>query len=185
MEIKDVFFSVGIVFTLIVSLFTLSLGFKNRRNTLREHLYKEQIIFFSRFLFNVNKLNFEIEGLINNPDKRIHNDFYEKLDMVSNEYYNFEFLLTDEISGLINNLIFKANKFYTCFLGLNNDRINRTYSEYFDSYSSMLEYVKEFIGTNELSRENKVLHSQKDKISKNNILKLIIEISEKAVTSRL
>jgi len=179
MEVKDIFFSVGIVSSLIIGLFTLSLGFKNRRNTLREHLYKEQISFFSKFLLNVNKLNFEIESLINNTSKRQSNNFYEILETVSYDYYNYEFLIPNNISGLIHNLIFKSNQFYTSFLSMDEERIRKTYSTYFTSYTDILNNIKEFIGTNELSQENKLLHSKRDKKSMNNILKLLVEVSGK------
>lgn len=185
MEIKDIVFSTGIVATLIIGLFTLALGFKNRRNTLREHLYKEQITFFSKFLLDVNKLNLEIEGLLNNPSKRKANNFYELLEVVSYQYYNFEFLIPNEISWLINNLIFKGNKFYLIYLSTDEDKIRVAYSNYFESYTDMLNYIKEFIGTNELSNENRILHSQKNKISPNNILKLIMEVSEKTLINRM
>jgi len=184
METKDLFFSAGIIFTTIASAITLYLGFKNRRNTLREHLYKEQFAFFLLFLKSVNKLNFEIEGLINDPEKRKQNNFYENLEVVSNEYYNCEFLLTNELSGLINNLIFQSNKFYTSYLSTNKKEYNLFYNKYFDSYTSMLNYIRDFIGTNELSKENKILHSQEGNISKNSVLKLIMEISENFVASR-
>jgi hypothetical protein len=181
MEVKDIFFSIGIVSSFIIGIVTLSLSFKNRRNTLREHLYKEQISFFSKFLLSVNTLNLEIENLINDPSKRKNNDFYEILQKISHEYYNYEFLIPNEISGLINNLIFKSNQFYTTFLGSDEKKTRIAYTAYFDTYSDMLNYIKGFIGTNELSLENKKLHSQGDKKTNNNILKLILEISDYTV----
>jgi len=179
MEAKDTFYILGIIVTVVTSSFTLMLGFKNRRNSLREHLYKEQIIFFTKFLGNVNKLNFEIESILNNPSKRSNNLFYKILEVISNEYYNYEFLIPNEISGLVHNLIFKGNQFYSMFLTTDDNKIRTTYSNYFDSYTEMLNAIKEFVGTTVLSNENKELHLKNKKISGNNILKLITEVAEK------
>ncbi len=178
MDTKDYILSTGIVVSIVVSLITLSLGFKNRRNALREHLYKEQISFFSKFLLGVNKLNFEIEGLINISSKRNNNNFYELLETVSFDYYNYEFFIPTEISGLIHNLIFKADGFYLVYVSTDEAKIRTTYSNYFKSYTDMLNHIKDFIGTNELSKENSILHSQSE-MPKNRILKLLIEVSQK------
>jgi len=49
MEAKDIFFIIGIIATLIISSQTLAFGYRNRRNTLWDHLYKEQIVFLRGF----------------------------------------------------------------------------------------------------------------------------------------
>ena len=178
METKDYILGGGILVTFLIGVFNFSLALKNRRNTLREHLYKEQINFFSKFLVGVNKLNFEIEGLINNPSRRSDNNFYELIQLMSYDYYNSEFIIPAEISGLIHNHIFKGNQFYSVCLTTNENKIAAAYSNYFESYTGMLNRIKEFIGTNELSTENKKLHSQNE-VSKSSILKLILDISQR------
>ena len=46
MDLKDWFYLIGILLTFIVSVFSLFVNIKNRRNAIREHLYKEQLTFF-------------------------------------------------------------------------------------------------------------------------------------------
>ena len=46
MEIKDWIYSIGLVLTFTVSVVSLFINVKNRKNAIREHLYKEQMTFF-------------------------------------------------------------------------------------------------------------------------------------------
>jgi hypothetical protein len=177
MEQKDIFFIIGIISSLIISSLTLLISIKNRRNALREHLYKEQMMFFSKFMSSVNKLNIEVQSLMNDPEKRKNNDFEKLLEAVSYEYYNCQFLIPNEISGLMHDLIFKAERFYSVFLRTDQNTALH-YSIYFDSYSKVLDNIKTLIGTNALSKENKSLHSQ-NKHQLPTLLNLITSIRQK------
>jgi len=80
---------------------------------------------------NVNKLNLQMQSLLNDPSKRKDNSFAELLEIASYDYYNSEFLIHNDIS----------------------------------------------VGTTELSKENKILHSPVERSRSSSILKLIGGIS--------
>jgi hypothetical protein len=160
MEIKDLFYIVGIISTLILSLITLYLNLRNRRNSLREHLYKEQISFFSILFVEINRLNLELDNLMNDPSKRNKNNYQEIIEGIGNIVYHKEFLIPDEIANRVLELIVQGNSFYFSFLITNESEINKQYAEYYKKQSSIILYIKEFIGTNNLSDENKNLHTK-------------------------
>lgn len=104
---------------MLIGLFNYFISIKNRRNSLREHLYKEQFNFFKEIMTAINDLNIKIHSLLNDPSKRSENDFDKLLRNVVNIYTILEFLPPEDIRGNCHNLIFKANQYYTSFLTSN------------------------------------------------------------------
>lgn len=181
METKDIIYSSVITLTLIISVISLLVNIKNRRNALREHLYKEQVSFFLRLFVSFNKLNTEIDSLYNNKDRRHNNQYHEIIQSLGLELYNNDVLIPNDITEEIKNLIVSSHDFYMSILSMNSESVDKNYDRYFSNYFKTLSYIKDFVGTNNLSSENKALHTH----SRNNSARLVKEIILKITESTI
>ncbi|HEA23312.1 MAG TPA: hypothetical protein ENH87_20710 [Pricia antarctica] len=181
METKDIFYIVGISSTIILSLITLNVNLKNRRNALREHLYKEQVSFLQELFKELTKMNVEFDKIFNNSDNRKNNNYQETLERIALIVYDNEFLLPNDLTILLKKLIEESQEFYLIQIGTNNEKIGKAYREYYERYYALLEYIKDFIGTNSLSIENKKLHDKSNSTES----KLLRDILTKAVETTI
>lgn len=179
LETKDVFYIVGIISTLAIGILNYFLGVKNRRSSLREHLYKEQFNFFIKIMTAINTLNMEIQALYNDPTKRHENNFDELLNEVISIYTISEFLPPEDLRGKCHNLIFKADQYYLIFLTSEKKVYGQAYNGYYNVYSELVDGIKSYIGTKNLSNENMQLHSPIPKMQK-----LGSEVKERILKSR-
>ncbi|SHK76475.1 hypothetical protein SAMN04488028_108121 [Reichenbachiella agariperforans] len=173
METKDVFYIIGICATLTLSIITLYLNLKNRRNALREHLYKEQIDFFKDLFLELNKMNAEFDKIINNPNRIKESEYQNIINNIASVFQNNEFLIPSEIAELSKNLIVDSQEFYLIQLGSDTKKKQLAYEVYYEQYYSLLKYVKDFYGTDNLSIENKNLH-KKSNLSENKMLREVL-----------
>ena len=67
-NLKDTFYLFGIFSTFIVSIVTLFIAFKNRKNSLRENLYKEQLNFVSKLTSEFYYLHSELTKINNGKE---------------------------------------------------------------------------------------------------------------------
>lgn len=165
-ETKDLFYIIGISSTILIGLMNYFISIKNRRNSLREHLYKEQFIFFKEIMTAINNLNIEIQSLINDSSKRSENDFDKLLKDVVDIYTILEFLPPEDIRGNCHDLIFKANQYYMSFLTSKFELYSKSYNTYYEAYSRLVNSIQGYVGTKNLSRENMLLHRTDDRLQK-------------------
>jgi hypothetical protein len=177
-QTKDILYIIGISSTLIISILTYFLAVKNRRNSLREHLYKEQFNFFIKIMTSIHMLNMEVQALINDSSKRHENEFDKLLSNVVDIYTISEFIPPEYIRGKCHNLIFKAEQYYSCFLTADFAVYGKAYNNYYDVYSELVNSIKDYLGTQKLSKENLQLHS-----SNNTMQKLASELKERILKS--
>ena len=181
MELKDILYSIGIISTLVVSVYSLYINSQNRKNVLREHLYKEQIVLFSKIFISFNSLNDEADSLLNNPGKRKENNFNEILVDIAKDLYSSQFIIPIDITETIERLLLSSNNFYITFLGSDEAKIAAAYSEYFKNYFATLDLVKKFIGTTSLSDANRILHTKTDYSNTKKFRKVITDIVQTAI----
>lgn len=155
METKDLLYSIGILLTLIVSVITLVINVKNRRNAMREHLYKEQMKYFHDLFRNLNEINnafYEVVRL------GLNEEIYQDLDALVEKTYDHieanDFITPNRLFEPINTAIKSADDLFSEITKaksrLTKEEIKPSQSYYFD----LVEEVREFLGIEKLSKEN-------------------------------
>jgi hypothetical protein len=163
MEIKDWIYSFGLILTFGVSVFSLILNIKNRKNAIREHLYKEQMSFFfklSNEFAHVYKL-FE--------DIWIEQTFNDSQDILLETHLNnihtlidtHDFIIPNQIYSTINQTIESLNDLYKLVIDKDRKITDKELNKYSDMHSNLVEDIREFAGVDELSEENKRLYNKK------------------------
>jgi hypothetical protein len=157
-ETKDIFYTAGIAATGIIGILNLYISFQNRSNSLREHIYKEQIAIINKLFLNLHKLNKEIDELFNNPEKRKNNELDIIVTSIGDIMFENQFLLPNKVTELINQDIRCASEFYKSVI--TNGGVNKGtfYKTYFTTYNDSLILIKGYYGINNLSRKNRNLH---------------------------
>jgi hypothetical protein len=180
METKEILTLIGILLVLIVGLINIGITLKNRRNAIREHLFKEQVSFHYKLFHEISKLNREVDNRFNNENSRRENDFELQREIVQNLIYENEFILENETLSLVNKLLDHALRYYLISpLEHDKPKLKEKYKSYYNSYFELLKFTRTTFGIEALSTENKNLHSKNR--SENSILsKVVIETLEAA-----
>lgn len=158
MEFKDYFYIFGIIVSFSIGLFNVRMMLKNRRNSMREHIYKEQLNIISELFIKFSILNREIDSLVNNSQKRFENTFEDKFNLVGELIFENQFILPNDIITLANNTLTKSEKFYSDLLNMANTNELNTYEEYYKRYFELLIIVRGYYGIDSLSKENQKIH---------------------------
>lgn len=183
METKEIITLIGILLVLMVSIYNIVITLKNRRNVIREHLFKEQIIIHYKIFAEFSKLNNEVDSLKNNSEKRYENNFHEKITAIDNLLTENEFLLENETISLINETISEAMNFYLEIITADSIKVEKAYKKYYQKYFDILNFSRNSFGTDSLSAENKNLHTRNIKNGKllNKIITESLEIATQTI----
>lgn len=181
MDTRDVLTLIGVISVLIVSTINIAITLRNRRNVIREHLFKEQININYKLFVELTKLNHEADQLINNNEKRFENDFENKISIINHFIYENQFILPDDTISLINNLINKSSDYYMKIISTDRKNSEKKYLEYYEAYFLLVKHVRNFFGTDSLSNENKNLHIRNAKLDlmASNVFKHSIDIAQR------
>ncbi|MES2478483.1 MAG: hypothetical protein V4561_05325 [Bacteroidota bacterium] len=178
METKDLITLIGIISAVILGIVNLVYIIKNRRNSIREHLYKEQIANTYKIFEKFARLNQEIDDVINNPNKR-HDNYVENLqNETSALIYSLEFILSNDFLAVSKDTLKEITSFYLEYLSMNDDRVSNAYKKYYDKYYDLVRFSREQFGIEALTKENETLH----KLPSNN-KRLIKDISDEMLKS--
>ncbi len=157
METKDVLFTVGLVATLIVSVVSLVINLGNRRNGMRDHLYKEQMKYFVELSKEIHLLLekfYEIKraGVLSEANDATLEKYFDDIDTLTETY---EFMTPEEISDDLTKLFRTGNEVHLKVIGgtISNEDIIPFQDVYFD----LSEKMREHLGIEKLSNENRQL----------------------------
>ena len=178
METKDLITFIGVISALILGIINLIYIVKNRRNSIREHLYKEQIANTYKIFEKFSQLNQEIDSVLNNPDKRQKNEVEDIQSETSNLIYSLEFLMSNDFLKLSNETLKEITNFYLEYLSNDKDRTANAYKIYYDKYYDLVKLTREQFGIETLTKDNETLHK-----SPSNNKRLIKDISEEMLNS--
>lgn len=173
MELKDLITLLGVITALALGIVNLFYIVKNRRNSIREHLYKEQIANTYKVFEKFSNLNQEIDNVINNPNKRHDNQVEDLQNEASTLIYSLEFILSNDFLATSNDTLKEVTRFYLEYLSTNEDRAYNAYKKYYDKYYDLVRLTREQFGIEALTKENETLH----KLPTNN-KRLIKDISD-------
>lgn len=153
-NLKDTFYFFGILSTFILSAITVIIAIKNRRNPLRENVYKEQLIFVSKlvteFYFlhsQMTKINNGIEVDIKGLEERIEKVFgvlFSNMHIGSNKI----FLKSAETLKSINHYVKNSD---------DKTKKDDMFKLYFKNYNDLNNTIRKEMGIDSLSQENKKL----------------------------
>lgn len=158
MDKKDLFTALGILVSVIISVINLFILIKNRRNVIREHLYKEQMAFYLKLSKKLSEVSHLIDLLYQNI---LNNKKYDRdtvIDAKSDEIHNliseYDFIIPNEIYTNTNDLINKVDSFILATRTLHEENIQKAYDSYYSSYYYLLEDIRDILGVDKLSKEN-------------------------------
>ena len=167
MEIKDLLSSIGLpIAALTISGISLYISFQNRRNAIREHLYKEQILFFTSLLEQTSKIGFHFE------DVQLNKTISEGIDnLIQKEIYDLDKLLDkyiiivpdEKMYNLIHLVIMNAYRVSTVLIAKKGLVNNKDLEPFDDSHYKLIDELRDYIGVETLSKENLSLYAKKIK----------------------
>ena len=161
MEIKDVIYIVGLVLTFTISLFSLIINIKNRRNSIREHLYKEQMSLFIKLARGFQLL---LDLYYDVSRDKILNDSKDiQLEQQVEEIYLLidmhDFIVPNEIYSILNDTIKEGDTLH--LKAMKGPITNEDIASFKNNYFNLVEEIREFLGVDKLSDENKNLFHRK------------------------
>jgi hypothetical protein len=158
MEIKDYFYIFGILFTFIIGIFNLKISLNNRKNSIREHVFKEQVKIMSELFIQLNKLNKIIDKLIDVPSTRIDNNFLEEIIKVENIVLENKFILPNRVFTLLVEVLDKSITYHNIVVSNDRAKIIVSYKDYYSEFNKFLETIRSSFGIDYLTQENQKLH---------------------------
>lgn len=163
MELKDWIYSIGLILTFGVSVFSLILNIKNRRNAIREHLYKEQFAYFIKLSEILGRLVKCYEDVL--LEGELLEGKYSEIEKLN---FSME-LLTDQNDLIIPNEIIsilykvesESRKLESIIFTKSGDIVGEDLEPFYKVYDELLEDIRAFMGVDALSDENKKLYNKK------------------------
>ena len=166
MELKDIFYTAGILVTMIVSLISLRINLKNRRNGIREHVYKEQMKFFTQLsqeMYYVNEMLDEISATKKITEKQVEKleAAYDKVDILTETY---DFITPDEMLSKLY-LLYQAWHEIALKLIKEEPILKENISKFKQIFWDLTEDIRAHLGVDKLSEENRRLSFGRPKLT--------------------
>lgn len=152
MNLKDIFYVVGIISALIIGLTNIYISFKNRRNSLRDTIHKAQLNYFNELLKELSELHRDLTFLANN--RSIANDPKEKVELIFKTSYSYMHLSSDKILDQTTDTIKTALEVIDC---KDENQVKEKFNNYFKNFRILISYIRKELGTDPLSKENQFL----------------------------
>lgn len=159
METKDWIYVIGLILTSTVSAASLAISIKNRRNAMREHLYKEQMAFFFRIskeITAVSKLfdHVLLESAFSSKIDKSLEQHVANIYSISDEY---DIIVPDEVFSAISNALEGIEALYLLCIQKDGKLTRDEYKKHWVPVLDLVEEMREFAGVDELSEENRGL----------------------------
>lgn len=151
-NLKDIFYVIGILSAIIVGGVNIKLALKNRKNVLREHLYKEQLVFIAKLNSNLSELQSLL--LHYTPSHEEELNIMKVIDETYKILFGYSHIAADSIMR-------DASAFLTVVtehLETQKNNENRTgYEKFEQAYLSVTSTLRHEVGLKSLSKENENL----------------------------
>lgn len=134
----------------------LLLAEDNRRNALREHLFKEQILFFKEMMRQIVAIGVLFDDV--QIDKEISEECDNKIEKAIDElnaFFDSNVLIipNTEIYDRISFVISEADELYFLLIRQEGKATDEEYDRFFDAFYIATDTIREFYGIEELSKE--------------------------------
>jgi len=157
MEIKDVFYTLGILSTFIIGLLNYINSSKNRRNFLRELIYKEQLNVLGKINSEFHSLNTLLIAFLKAKKKTGYNEIELKILEIDNILYSNTHLLPGKLFGVWKEIEIITDEFLQSSDEINNELLKEHYDKFNERYYNLIKVIVKDFGINKLFSENKAL----------------------------
>lgn len=154
-NLKDIFYSFGIVTTFIIGITTVIITIKNRKNPLRESLYKEQMNFISQLTTQLYVLHSDLTKMNNNHNIDIETTKL-KMEKIFDIMFSNTHIASENILLKLTELL-SAVQMFLNELNNNAEKSNLNFATYFNKYLELVALIRTELGINVLSKENEKL----------------------------
>ena len=154
------------VAAIVISGISLYISIINRKNALREHLYKEQLTFFIQLSEMISDIEYLFDDvsfektLSEEKDKQIE----ERIDKLYRYEAKYDMLIPNEkIDNAISEVIIKAYDMHTMLANKKGVVEWKDFEPFNDAYGNLIDEIREFTGVEALSKENQDLYMRQIK----------------------
>ena len=155
-NLKDIFYLFGIFSTFIISVVTIIIAVKNRKNTLRESLYKEQLNFIGKLTTEFYHLHADLTRIKNGKEtSRI--DISAKIENVFGVMFSNTHIGSDKMLIKASDTLNSVNEFLKNNEEKNTEMAKENFETYFKNYKELTNIMRNELGVNSLSKENESL----------------------------
>lgn len=155
-NLKDTFYLFGIFSTFIISVATIIIAIKNRKNPLRENLYKEQLNFMAKLTTEFYRLHADLTRIKNGLEiSRIETD--SKIENVFGVMFSNTHIGSDNVLIKASDTLASVNEFLKNNEEKNTELANANFEEYFKNYKELTNIMRNEMGVHSLSKENEKL----------------------------
>lgn len=165
--IKDLFYLVGIIVTLYLGIKNISILNTNRKNSLQESVYKEQMNFMLKLSGELIKFHRSMTVLRNNKwtvkdDHKL--ELAEQIVLIHEVLLSNAVICSDNIMELSGITLAKADIFIDDKYEKNNETDEDKFNDYFVSFLNIISEFKKELGIRELNKENQSLFNNQQEI---------------------
>ena len=155
-NLKDIFYLFGIFSTFIISVVTIIIAVKNRKNTLRESLYKEQLNFIGKLTTEFYHLHADLTRIKNGKEtSRI--DISAKIENVFGVMFSNTHIGSDKMLIKASDTLNSVNEFLKNNEEKNTEMAKENFETYFKNYKELTNIMRNELGVHSLSKENESL----------------------------
>ena len=155
-NLKDTFYLFGIFSTFIISVVTVIIAIKNRKNSLRESLYKEQLNFVAKLTSEFYYLHSELTK-INNGKEKDQNETANKIENIFGVMFSNTHLGCDNILNKASETLNSINDYLKSVEEKKSETKNENFEAYFKNYTELINIMRSEMGVHSLSKENEKL----------------------------
>lgn len=155
MEIKDICYTVGILLTFAISFLNYLVSLKNRRNFLRELIYKEQLNVIGKINSEFHILNTFLIKSLKARKKISYNEIEIKILEIDNILYSNTHLLPTKLFNVWKEVLIILDEFSNCFDNSDSKALKECYDKFGEKYYSIIILIVKDFGIDKLYLENK------------------------------
>ena len=155
MEIKDVCYTVGILLTFIIGFLNYLVSLKNRRNFLRELIYKEQLNVMGKINSEFHILNTFLIKSLKTRKKITYNELEMKILEIDNLLYSNTHLLPTKLFVVWKEILVILDEFLDSFDSSESKQLRECYDKFGEKYYSIIKLIVKDFGIDKLYLENK------------------------------
>ena len=155
MEIKDICYTVGILLTFTISFLNYLVSLKNRRNFLRELIYKEQLNVIGKINSEFHMLNTFLIKSLKTRNKISYNEIEIKILEIDNILYSNSHLLPTKLFNVWKEVLIILDEFSNYFDNFDSKALNECYNKFAEKQYTITKLIVKDFGIDKLYLENK------------------------------
>ncbi|POR21564.1 hypothetical protein BWK57_09660, partial [Flavobacterium columnare] len=140
-NLKDIFYLFGIFSTFIISVVTVFIAIKNRKNSLRENLYKEQLNFVAKLTAEFYYLHSDLTKISHGTEKN-QKETGNKIENIFGVMFSNTHLGCDNILNKASETLNSVNDYLKNAEEKNLETTNEKFETYFKNYKELINIMR-------------------------------------------